>query len=102
MIVLEVRKKDVDILKELMEQKDCVRVVEPSNLDGEVIMQLLIEITKITAPLIAAIVIANMNMNKITIKRNGVNIMMILNKKNLKKTELINELLNMQKEDYDK
>ena len=96
MIILEVRKNDEEILKELMDQKDSVQLVEPSNLDGEIIVQLIVEITKITAPLIAGIIIAHINMNKITIKKNGVNITMLLNKKNLEKAALIKELLNMQ------
>ena len=101
MIVLEVHKSDAEILKELMEQKDSVHLVELSNFDGESIVQLMVEITKITAPLIAGIIIANMHMNKITIRRKGVNITMLLTKKNLEKKVLIKELLNMQDDDRD-
>ena len=99
MIVIEICKNDIEIVKELIEQKDYVKILEPLNFDGEAIIQLIIEITKITAPLIAGVIIANSNGNKITIKRNGVNITMILNKKNLEKIELIRELLSMKKED---
>jgi len=98
-IVIEICKNDIEIVKELIEQKDYVKILEPLNFDGEAIIQLIIEITKITAPLIAGVIIANSNGNKITIKRNGVNITMILNKKNLEKIELIRELLSMKKED---
>ena len=55
MIILEVNKNDREILEELIKQQDAVRLVEPSNLDGEVIIQLFVEITKITAPLVWAI-----------------------------------------------
>jgi len=98
-IVLEVCRNDIEIVKELVEQNDYVKILEPSNFDGDAIIQLIIEITKITAPLIAGVIIANSNGNKITIRRKGVNITMILNKKNLDKIELIKELLSMQKED---
>jgi len=99
MLILEAKKNDRDIFGELIKQEDSVQIVEPSNLDGEAIVQLVVEITKITAPLIAGIILAHIGTNKISIKRNGVNITMPLSKKNLKKAALITELLNMRKED---
>ena len=102
MLIIEVKKEDREVLEEFIQQDKEVQLVEPSNLDGAAILQLFIEVTKITAPIIASIIIANINSNKITIKRNGVNITMALTKRNLKKAELINQLLDMQAEDAEK
>jgi hypothetical protein len=95
MLVLEVEKQNIEMLQELIQLPDYTQVVEPSNLDGETIIQLFIEINKVTAPLIAGIILAYVNSNKIKIKKNGINITMLLTKKNLKKTELIKELLKI-------
>lgn len=95
MLVLEIEKHDVQIIQDLISLTDYTQVVEPSNLDGEAIIQLFIEINKVTAPLVAGIILAYINSNKIKIKKNGVNITMLLTKKNLKKTELIKELLKI-------
>ena len=97
MIIIEVKKNDKAIVEDLMQQRDSVRVVEPFGLDGEAIVQLVVEITRITAPLIAGIIIANITTNKITVKEKGVNITMSLSKKN--KTELITRLFATQKTD---
>lgn len=95
MLVLEVEKQDVQILQELIQLSEYTQVVEPSNLDGEAIIQLFIEINKVTAPLVAGIILAYINSNKIKIKKNGINITMLLTKKNLKKVDLIKELLKI-------
>lgn len=95
MLVLEVEKQNVHILQELIQLPNYTQVVEPSNLDGEAIIQLFIEINKITAPLVAGIILAYINSNKIKIKKNGINITMLLTKKNLKKVDLIKELLKI-------
>lgn len=95
MLVLEVEKQNVQILQELIQLPDYTQVVEPSNLDGEAIIQLFIEINKITAPLVAGIILTYINSNKIKIKKNGINITMLLTKKNLKKVDLIKELLKI-------
>ena len=95
MLVLEVEKKNVHILQELIQLPNYTQVVEPSNLDGEAIIQLFIEINKVTAPLVAGIILAYINSNKIKIKKNGINITMLLTKKNLKKVDLIKELLKI-------
>ncbi len=95
MLVLEVEKQNVQILQELIQLPDYTQVVEPSNLDGEAIIQLFIEINKVTAPLVAGIILAYINSNKIKIKKNGINITMLLTKKNLKKVDLIEELLKI-------
>lgn len=95
MLVLEVEKKNIEMLQELIQQQNYTQVVEPSNLDGETIIQLFIEINKVTAPLVAGVILAYINSNKIKIKKNGINITMLLTKKNLKKTELIKELLKI-------
>lgn len=95
MLVLEVEKQNVQILQELIQLPDYTQVVEPSNLDGEAIIQLFIEINKVTAPLVAGIILAYINSNKIKIKKNGINITMLLTKKNLKKMDLIKELLKI-------
>lgn len=95
MLVLEVEKQNVQILQELIQLPDYTQVVEPSNLDGEAIIQLFIEINKVTAPLVAGIILAYINSNKIKIKKNGINITMLLTKKNLKKVDLIKELLKI-------
>lgn len=95
MLVLEVEKQNVQILQELIQLPDYTQVVEPSNLDGEAIIQLFIEINKVTAPLVAGIILAYINSNKIKIKKNGINITMLLIKKNLKKVDLIEELLKI-------
>lgn len=99
MLLIEVKKSDKEIVEKLIAQKDKVQVVEPSNLDGEAIMQLFIRITEITAPIIAGIIVTYINSNKIIIKKDGINITMTFSKRNLKKAELIKELMNMQKED---
>lgn len=99
MLVLEVAKQDVQILQELIQLSEYTQVVEPSNLDGEAIIQLFIEINKVTAPLVAGIILAYINSNKIKIKKNGINITMLLTKKNLKKVDLIKELLKMGEDD---
>lgn len=99
MLVLEVAKQDVQILQELIQLSEYTQVVEPSNLDGEAIIQLFIEINKITAPLVAGIILAYINSNKIKIKKNGINITMLLTKKNLKKVDLIKELLKIGEDD---
>ena len=85
MLVLEVEKQNVQILQELIQLPDYTQVVEPSNLDGEAIIQLFIEINKVTAPLVAGIILAYINSNKIKIKKNGINITMLLTKKISKK-----------------
>lgn len=95
MLVLEVEKQNVHILQELIQLPNYTQVVEPSNLDGEAIIQLFIEINKVTAPLVAGIILAYINSNKIKIKKNGINITMLLTKKNLKKVDLIKELLKI-------
>lgn len=95
MLVLEVEKQNVQILQELIQLPDYTQVVEPSNLDGEAIIQLFIEINKVTAPLVAGIILAYINSNKIKIKKNGINITMLLTKKNLKKVDLIKKLLKI-------
>lgn len=95
MLVLEVEKQNVQILQELIQLPDYTQVVEPSNLDGEAIIQLFIEINKVTAPLVAGIILAYINSNKIKIKKNGINITMLLTKKNLKKVDLIKDLLKI-------
>lgn len=95
MLVLEVEKQNVHILQELIQLPNYTQVVEPSNLDGEAIIQLFIEINKVTAPLVAGIILAYINSNKIKIKKNGINITMLLTKKNLKKVDLIEELLKI-------
>ena len=95
MLVLEVEKQNVQILQELIQLPDYTQVVEPSNLDGEAIIQLFIEINKVTAPLVAGIILAYINSNKINIKKNGINITMLLTKKNLKKVDLVKELLKI-------
>ncbi len=95
MLVLEVEKQNVQILQELIQLPDYTQVVEPSNLDGEAIIQLFIEINKVTAPLVAGIILAYINSNKIKIKKNGINITMLLTKKNLRKVDLIKELLKI-------
>lgn len=95
MLVLEVEKQNVHILQELIQLPDYTQVVEPSNLDGEAIIQLFIEINKVTAPLVAGIILAYINSNKIKIKKNGINITMLLTKKNLKKVDLVKELLKI-------
>lgn len=95
MLVLEVEKQNVQILQELIQLPDYTQVVEPSNLDGEAIIQLFIEINKVTAPLVAGIILAYINSNKIKIKKNGINITMLLTKKNLKKVDLVKELLKI-------
>ena len=95
MLVLEVEKQNVQILQELIQLPDYTQVVEPSNLDGETIIQLFIEINKVTAPLVAGIILAYINSNKIKIKKNGINITMLLTKKNLKKVDLVKELLKI-------
>ena len=95
MLVLEVEKQNVQILQELIQLPDYTQVVEPSNLDGEAIIQLFIEINKVTAPLVAGIILAYINSNKIKIKKNGINITMLLTKKSLKKVDLIKELLKI-------
>ena len=95
MLVLEVEKQDVQILQELIQLSEYTQVVEPFNLDGETIIQLFIEINKVTAPLVAGIILAHINSNKIKIKKNGINITMLLTKKNLKKVDLIKELLKI-------
>lgn len=99
MLVLEVAKQDVQILQELIQLSEYTQVVEPSNLDGEAIIQLFIEINKITAPLVAGIILAYINSNKIKIKKNGINITMLLTKKNLKKVDLIKVLLKIGEDD---
>ena len=81
MLVLEVEKQNVQILQELIQLPDYTQVVEPSNLDGEAIIQLFIEINKVTAPLVAGIILAYINSNKIKI--------------NLKKVDLVKELLKI-------
>ena len=101
MLVIEVKKEDSNILEELIKQEKEVQLVEPSNLDGDSLIQLFLEMSKITAPIIASIIIANKNSNKITIKKNGVNITMALSKRNFRKAELINYLIEMQAEDAD-
>lgn len=63
MLVLEVEKQNVQILQELIQLPDYTQVVEPSNLDGEAIIQLFIEINKVTAPLVAGIILAYINSN---------------------------------------
>lgn len=95
MLVLEVEKKNIEMFQELIQLPNYTQIVEPSNLDGETIIQLFIEINKVTAPLVAGVIIAYVNSNKIKIKKNGINITMLLTKKNLKKTELIKELLKI-------
>lgn len=95
MLVLEVEKQNVQILQELIQLPDYTQVVEPSNLDGEAIIQLFTEINKTTAPLVAGVILAYINSNKIKIKKNGINITMLLTKKNLKKVDLIKELLKI-------
>ena len=95
MLVLEVEKQNVQILQELIQLPDYTQVVEPSNLDGEAIIQLFIEINKVTAPLVAGINLAYIKSNKIKIKKNGINITMLLTKKNLKKVDLVKELLKI-------
>lgn len=95
MLVLEVEKQNVQILQELIQLPDYTQVVEPFNLDGEAIIQLFIEINKVTAPLVAGIILAYINSNKIKIKKNGINITMLLTKKNLKKVDLVKELLKI-------
>ena len=95
MLVLEVEKQNVQILQELIQLPDYTQVVEPSNLDGEAIIQLFIEINKVTAPLVDGIILAYINSNKIKIKKNGINITMLLTKKNLKKVDLVKELLKI-------
>lgn len=95
MLVLETEKQNIQIIQELMQIKDYTQVVEPSNLDGEAIIQLFIEMNKVTAPLVAGIILTYMNSNKIKIKKNGINITMLLTKKNLKKVDLIKELLKI-------
>lgn len=95
MLVLEVEKQNVQILQELIQLPDYTQVIEPSNLDGEAIIQLFIEINKVTAPLVAGIILAYINSNKIKIKKNGINITMLLTKKNLKKVDLVKELLKI-------
>ena len=99
MLVLEVEKQNVQILQELIQLPDYTQVVEPSNLDGEAIIQLFIEINKVTAPLVAGIILAYINSNKIKIKKNGINITMLLTKKNLKKVDLVKELLKIGEDD---
>lgn len=95
MLVLEVEKQNIQILQELIQLPEYAQVVEPSNLDGEAIIQLFIEINKVTAPLVAGIILAYINSNKIRIKKNGINITMLLTKNNLKKVDLIKELLKI-------
>lgn len=95
MLVLETEKQNIQIIQELMQIKDYTQVVEPSNLDGEAIIQLFIEMNKVTAPLVSGIILTYMNSNKIKIKKNGINITMLLTKKNLKKVDLIKELLKI-------
>lgn len=95
MLVLEVEKQNVQILQALIQLPDYTQVIEPSNLDGEAIIQLFIEINKVTAPLVAGIILAYINSNKIKIKKNGINITMLLTKKNLKKVDLVKELLKI-------
>lgn len=95
MLVLEVEKQNIELLQELIQLPDYTQIVEPSNLDGEAIIQLFVEINKVTAPLVAGIILAYVNSNKIKIKKNGINITMLLTKKNLKKVDLIKELLKM-------
>ena len=102
MLVLEIEKHDVQIIQELASLTDYTQVVKPSNLDGEAIIQLFIEINKVTAPLVAGIILTYINSNKIKIKKNGVNITMLLTKKNLKKTELIKELLKIGENELEK
>ena len=101
MLLIEVKKSDKEIVEKLIAQKGEVQVIEPSSLDGEAIMQLFIKITEITAPIIAGIIFTYIKSNKIIIKRDGVNITMTLSKRNLKKAELIKELMNMQEEDME-
>lgn len=102
MLILEVEKQNIQIIQELVNLTEYTQVVEPSNLDGEAIIQLFIEINKVTAPLVAGIILAYINSNKIKIKKNGININMLLTKKNLKKTELIKELLKIGEDEPEK
>ena len=95
MLVLEAKKQDIQMLDELTQLTDYTRMVQPSNLDGDTIIQLFVEINKVTAPLVAGIILAHINSNKIKIKKNGIDITMLLTKKNLGKKELINEFLKI-------
>lgn len=95
MLVIEFEKQDIQMLQELIQMTEYTRIVEPFNLDGETIIQLFIEINKVTAPLVAGIILAYINSNKIKIKKNGINITMLLTKRNLEKKELIQELIKI-------
>lgn len=102
MLVLEVRKGDFQIIQELAGLTDYTQIVEPSHLDGEALIQLLVEVNKVTAPLVAEIILAHLNSNKIKIKKGGVCITMLLTKRSLKKAELVKELLKMGEDEQKK
>lgn len=92
MITLEVKKSDDEIIQDILEL-DNVQKISPSYFDGDAIVQIIVEITKVTVPAVAGIILTYINSDKLKIKRNGVNITMLLRKKNLNKLELIKDFL---------
>ena len=78
MITLEVRVEEAAIFDPLREkfQKEIKYYQEEESFDGVTIMQMVIELTEVTLPLIASIIIAKINTkNSITVKcKNGTEI----------------------------
>lgn len=103
MLLFECSVDDAKLLEDFKKEiPNQATIIKPFALDGNAVIQLLVEVTKITAPLVAGYLMANRNNNKITIKKNGVDITMMLSKKMINKLELEKKITEMISDDNSK
>ncbi len=99
MITFLVAENDLDIFNEINEI--CPEQVHYINieasLDGQAAMQVIVEISKVTIPLLASIIINYINNRKIVIKENGKEITTFL--KERLSYEQIKEILLLMREE---
>lgn len=97
MIVVEISSNN-ESLKNQLDQFITEEIVT-YKFDGAEIIQLLIEITKVTAPVIAGVLIGKLESGKITVKKNGIEMTTKLTKKGINKIKLAEELLKLDNDD---
>ena len=97
MLVFEIC-NDNKSLREVLSQF-ATEEIETFSLDGVEVLQFVIEITKLTAPLIAGVMLGRSNNEKITVKKNGIEITSRLSKSGIDKIKLAEKLLQLDKND---
>jgi len=100
MVILETQKSNKEELLELQKQfQNQCEIIDYSSSESHEVVQLLIEVTKITAPYIAGFLTAKLSSEIIRVKKNGIDITTRLSKRGINKAKMAIELLSIDAEE---